>query len=71
MVTPVSETNQWAEMDRIAFGLGYRLSYTAPCFCVAIVEDDIHRIAVTKKDRGEYLSHVQAPLFGSRHLCGL
>jgi len=26
---------------------------------------------MTKKDRGEYLSHVQAPFLGSRHLCGL
>src|SRR6476646_5169133 len=51
-------------------GLGFRccLSYTAPCFCVAIVEDGVHRIAVTKKDRGEYLGHVKAPLFGSRRV---
>ena len=69
MVTPVSETNQWAEIDRMALGLGDCPSYAAPCFCVVVVEDGIHRIAVTKKDRGEYLGHVEAPLFGSRDLC--
>jgi hypothetical protein len=41
--------------------------YAAPCFCVGVVEDGIHRIAMTEKDRGEYLSHVQAPLFDSRY----
>src|ERR1700676_1663201 len=50
------------------FGFGCCLSYAAPCFCVAIVEDGIHRIAVTKKDCGKYLGHVEAPLFVSRAL---
>jgi len=40
------------------FRLWRRLSDAAPGVCVAILEDGIHRIAVTKKDRGEYRSHV-------------
>src|ERR1700722_486763 len=53
------------------FGLGRCLPYATPCFCVAIVQDGIHRIAVTKKDCGKYLGHVEAPLFGSRYRCGI
>jgi hypothetical protein len=37
----------------MGFGLGVICPMRVPCFSVAIVEDGIHRIAVTKKDRGE------------------
>ena len=46
------------------FGPGCCTTRVIPCFRIDIALNSIHRIAVTKKDSGEYLAHVDAPLFG-------
>lgn len=53
-------------------GFGCCLTHSAPCLCIDIVQNGIHRIAVAEEDCGEYLRHVDAPRsFDFRRYCGV